>query len=271
MSPISTSRLLVDTERTRDLDDCLQRLSEGDHRYDYSAAWIDCLARGRSLGRSVLYRGNFATPDQLPAGARRDPLRYRPRQRLRVPVTVPVPVLNRASAAAFNELWYRRAPTHHVGEITEIASFFHPLDAVGDWNKLYGPRGFLQYQFVVPPGAEDVLRRVIGRLAHLGCASFLAVLKRFGPGNPGLLSFPREGWTLALDLPSRTRELGSVLDEIDELVVAAGGRIYLAKDSRLRPDLLGEMYPRLGEFRRVCAAVDPDGVLRSDMSRRLGL
>jgi decaprenylphospho-beta-D-ribofuranose 2-oxidase len=178
--------------------------------------------------------------------------------------------VSHASVRAFNEVWYRKAPRHRTGELQTIAQFFHPLDGVADWNRLYGPAGFVQYQLVVPDGAEEVVHDVVGRLADSGHASFLAVLKRFGPANDGLLSFPMAGWTLALDLPVRPG-LGRLLDRIDAQVVEAGGRVYLAKDSRLRADLMPAMYPRLEEFARVRDRVDPRRILTSDLARRLGL
>jgi decaprenylphospho-beta-D-ribofuranose 2-oxidase len=173
--------------------------------------------------------------------------------------------------ALFNELWYRKAPRARAGELQRIPAFFHPLDGVPHWNRIYGRGGFVQYQFVVGHGREEALRRIVRRVAERRCPSFLAVLKRFGEGDPGWLSFPMPGWTLALDIPANLPGLGSFLDELDEEVAGAGGRVYLAKDARLRPELLADMYPRLTEFRELRAELDPRGVFTSDLSRRLGL
>jgi decaprenylphospho-beta-D-ribofuranose 2-oxidase len=269
--PIETSTMVVDTERAPDLDACMALLTEERGRYRYSVAWIDALASGGRLGRAVLTRGDHARLSDLPERRRANPLAYDPRQLFTVPVTPPLSLLNSTSVAAFNEMWFRKAPRRRLGQLESIATFFHPLDGVGRWNVLYGPNGFTQYQFVVPFGAEAALRTVLERLSAARVASFLAVLKCFGPAGSGHLSFPEEGWTLALDLPLGARGLAQLLDGLDTIVAEAGGRIYLAKDGRLRPELFGTMYPRAAEWSSICARLDPDGLFSSDLSRRLGL
>ncbi|MFB7494159.1 FAD-binding protein [Streptomyces sp. NPDC056161] len=271
--PVETSYMSVDTERATDLDDLMARLTATDHRYRYSVAWIDLLARGTATGRAVLTRGDHAPLEALEAGtrARRRPLSFRPRQLPPAPPLVPEGLLGRTSVGLFNEIWYRRAPRARTGELQRIPTFFHPLDGVPHWNRIYGRGGFVQYQFVVGHGQEEALHRIVRRISARRCPSFLAVLKRFGEADPGWLSFPVPGWTLALDVPAGLPRLGAFLDELDEEVAAAGGRVYLAKDSRLRPDLLAPMYPRLADFRALRAQLDPRGVFVSDLARRLGL
>ncbi|HEV2076142.1 MAG TPA: D-arabinono-1,4-lactone oxidase [Thermoleophilaceae bacterium] len=233
-------------------------------------AWIDCLARGGRLGRSILIRGDHARLDQLPPTDRRDPLAPPPSRALPAPPWAPPGLLRPSLIRAFNELWFRRAPQAERGRIQSLREFFHPLDGVAGWNRLYGPRGLLQYQLAVPFGEEEALRSVLERLTAADAPSFLAVLKRFGP-EAGPLSFPIPGWTLALDLPGGSAALSTFLDGLDEIVAGAGGRLYLAKDSRMRPELLPVMYPRLDEWRAVRERLDPDRRMRSDLGRRLGL
>jgi decaprenylphospho-beta-D-ribofuranose 2-oxidase len=274
MIPVETSYMLVDTERADDLDTVMDKMRSRDHAYRYSVAWIDCQSTGSRLGRSVLTRGDHARFEDLPPKLRRQPDRARsfvPRTLARVPVTPPSGLLNPLTVGAFNEFWFRKAPAHQVAAAHHMAGFFHPLDAVAAWNRLYGTKGFLQYQFVVPDEQGETVRRIIEALTRVRLASFLAVLKRFGPADPGPLSFPIPGWTLALDLPVGNDQLDVLLDALDDQVLAAGGRVYLAKDSRVSPATFRAMYPRIDEWNEVRGRVDPDGVLRSDLGRRLGL
>ncbi|GAA4809915.1 FAD-binding oxidoreductase [Streptomyces ziwulingensis] len=273
LQPVRTSLMLVDTERADDLDDLMARLAATDHRYRYSVAWIDLLARGAATGRAVLTRGDHAPLDALPrrARARRDPLAFRTSRLPAAPSFVPEGLLTRTTVGLFNEFWYRKAPRARTGRLQPLPAFFHPLDGVPHWNRIYGRGGFVQYQFVVGHGQEEALHRIVRRISERRCPSFLAVLKRFGDADPGWLSFPVPGWTLALDIPAGLPGLGAFLDELDEEVAAAGGRVYLAKDSRLRPELLTAMYPRVDDFRALRAELDPRGVFTSDLSRRLAL
>ena len=266
--PITSSRMVVDTERARDLDDVMARMLARDHEYRYSVAWIDSVA---GSGRGVITRGDHAPVDALPANQRDRALQYDPRPVATAPSFIPGGVLNRLSARAFNEAWFRRHPKQREGELQSIAGFFHPLDGVLDWNRIYGPGGFLQYQFVVPDEAGEIVGLALRRLREIGAPSFLTVLKRFGPANPAPLSFPQPGWTLAADVPARLPGLGVVLDELDEAVTASGGRLYLAKDSRMSPTMFRRTYPRLAEWQLSRQRLDPQGVFISDLSRRLEL
>ena len=271
LSRVETTWVEVDSERFDDLDGVMSAMEATDHLYRYSVAWVDCNSQRRGLGRSVLTRGDHAPLDALGPRLRESPLALPRVSRARVPFRPPVGLVGRWSAHAFNELWFRRAPRREFGILVPLTTFLHPLDGVADWNLLHGRRGFVQYQFVVAPRQADVVRAATAMIAASGISSPMAVLKRFGPGDPGPLSFPMEGWTLAIDFPVGPVRLPSLLDRLDDLVAGAGGRVYLAKDARLRPELLGVMYPRLDELAAVRRRVDPNGILESDLSRRLGL
>jgi decaprenylphospho-beta-D-ribofuranose 2-oxidase len=267
---VDTSWMRVHTARMGNLDEVLEEMERHDRDFRYSVAWIDCLARGRQLGRSVLIRGDHARPDELPVRVRSDPVRPLAPAHLSAPRWAPNGLLRRSTVTAFNEFYFRRAPRRPRVHLQRLEAFFFPLDWVIGWNRLYGARGLLQYQFVMPFGSEAALRRALATLSGRGVPAFLAVLKRFGEGR-GLVSFPTGGWTLALDLPAATPNLAPLLDELDELVAASGGRVYLAKDSRLRPDLVAAMYPGIRHWNEIRRELDPDGVMRSDLARRLSL
>ncbi|HWF16248.1 MAG TPA: FAD-binding oxidoreductase [Acidimicrobiales bacterium] len=265
--PIETSWMHVENRRFSTLDALMSAMQQSDVGHRYSVAWLDCLASRDGRRRSILTLGDHAPLSSLPDRLRQRSLEAPAEPRLRVPLAPPMRMANRLSVRVLNEGWFR-VSSH--GSLVSLSTYFHPLDGIGGWNVLYGPEGFVQYQFVVPPERGDVVEDAVECIAASGVPSFLAVLKRFGPGTPGPLSFAQSGWTLALDFPVGPEGLAGLLDSLDELVAAAGGRVYLAKDARLRPELLPVMYPRLAELHAVRQKVDPGGVLTSDLSRRLG-
>lgn len=268
---VQSAYFIVDNDRTADLDETLELFSNGsDAGYDYSMAWFDAISRGPKLGRAVFSRGSLATVDQLPAKLRANPLKFDAPQLLKLPDVFPNGLANKLTFGALGELWYRKAPKHGRGLIQNLTAFYHPLDLFGEWNRAYGSRGFLQYQFIVPFGAVQTLREIVQRIAGSGHVSFLNVLKRMGASNRAPLSFPTPGWTITVDFPI-VAGLHEFCTELDERVLAAGGRLYLAKESRTTPETFARMYPRLDEWRKVRASVDPEGVFTSDLARRLEL
>ncbi|HEY0812029.1 MAG TPA: FAD-binding oxidoreductase [Pseudonocardia sp.] len=269
LHPVETAYFRVDTEQIDNLDELMARQSVDDEKYAESVSWFDAVTTGAHLGRGLLTRANHALLSELPEKLRAEPLKFNAPQLLTVPDVFPSGLLNRVTGKLFSELWYRKSPTR-AGAIQNITQFLHPLDILGEWNRGYGRRGFLQYQFVVPPERGDVIRTVLERMVAAGQVSALNVLKRFGAGNRAPLSFPMPGWTLCVDIPIRPG-LGAFCDELDELVLDAGGRHYLAKESRTTPQAIRRGYPRFDEWRKVRDAVDPQNIFASDMSRRLEL
>ena len=236
----------------------------------YSVAWIDCLARGKDLGRSLVYEGEHATLSDIEDRERAIfPLPRR--RRLKIPFDVPSGTLNRTTVGTFNALYHRRAAARAAAPVLlPFEAYFFPLDGLSDWNRLYGARGFVQHQCVVPTAkAFAVLSEILDRVARLGTVSPLAVLKQLGPGS-GTMSFPLEGFTLALDLPART-DVFALLDGIDRLVAASGGRLYLAKDARQSRQTFEAGYPGLSSFRDIRRVLRADGRMTSRLSARLGL
>jgi decaprenylphospho-beta-D-ribofuranose 2-oxidase len=231
----------------------------------YSVAWIDCLAAGAARGRALVYLGEHAGRDETPAAALDPP----GRPRLGVPIDLPGFVLNGWTARAFDALYYGLGRDGTA--LIPYDRYFYPLDKLASWNRLYGRAGFLQYQCVVPRDAgAAVLGALLDRIRASGEGAFLAVLKLFGPADPGYLSFPMEGHTLALDFPVKPAIL-DLFTALDRIVAGAGGRLYLAKDARSGPEMLRQGYPLLDRFRAVRAAVDPQGKFASAQSIRLGL
>jgi decaprenylphospho-beta-D-ribofuranose 2-oxidase len=265
---IETAWMVQETLRCRDLDETLAAFVAS-QSWTYSVAWIDCLARGRERGRALLYRGEHAGRADSLDGRLVPGAAPGPKRGLGIPVDLPGWVLNGTAMAGFNALYYRRARPGST--FVDFETFFYPLDAIASWNRIYGRRGFLQYQCVVPlEEGRDALLALLKITADARAGSFLAVLKEFGAQGSGLLSFPMPGYTLALDFPA-SREIFAMLPELDRIVAACGGRIYLAKDARMGADLMGRSYPGLARFRDICADVDPDRRFRSLLSERLNL
>jgi decaprenylphospho-beta-D-ribofuranose 2-oxidase len=262
--PISSTVLRVTSRRLPDLDSLLAALDTSTSRY--AVAWIDSSGGRRSFGRGVLDAGDHqAEPDPADAGG----LAYRAGRAPRAP-PLPLCPFTVPTARAFNGLWYRAAARELTGTVP-LARYFHRLDAISQWNRALGPRGFLQYQFMVPAGADTMITEVLTTLRRHHAAPFLGTLKRFGAGSGNYLSFPGPGWSLAIDLPAGDRSLGPVLDHLDRRVAELGGRVYLAKDARVRADTFAAMYGQLGAWRAARERLDPRGVFCSDLGRRLGL
>ncbi|MCW5936791.1 MAG: FAD-binding oxidoreductase [Fimbriimonadaceae bacterium] len=267
--PVKTAYMRVRHTRTRDLDETVAMLADPAHDARYSVAWVDCLARGRSLGRGIYMAGEHALPEELPLRIEH-PLRVKPKRQKPFPIDLPAWALNPTSMRMFNRLldWVQGGKKDFV---CPYEPYFYPLDSVHNWNRMYGKRGFVQYQYVVPThSALEATRKALDLLSTAGKASFLAVLKRMGPEGQGMLSFPKEGLTLALDIPW-SDGLEDLLERLDAVVLEAGGRLYLAKDSRMPRAMFEAGYPRREEFCAAKRAVDPGGRFTSDQARRLGL
>jgi FAD/FMN-containing dehydrogenase len=239
----------VETIRFGNLDEFLAVCAESDRDFEYTVAWIDCLGRGRQLGRGLLQRANHAP---TPPGMKR----VRLPRRLNVPFTPPFSLVNNVTLRVFNTLYYHRQLRKRSRGIQHYESFFYPLDGILRWNRLYGPRGLYQYQCMVPQaGGRDAVAALLDTIARSGQGSFLAVLKVFGSvRSPGLLSFPGEGITLALDFPNRGERLEELFLQLDAIVRGAGGRLYPAKDGRMPGAMFRSGYPRWSEFARF---IDP--------------
>ena len=226
------------------------RLSEGsDGDFEYTVSWVDCLATGDAAGRGLFGRANHA---DVPAGDKKEqPLQ----PRISMPFTPPFSLVNNLSLRGFNAFWYGRQRERRVQRESHYSGFFYPLDAIGNWNRMYGPRGMLQYQCVLPgDSGRDAIRDMLTRIAKSGQGSFLAVLKVFGDkASPGMLSFPRPGVTLALDFPNRP-DVFRLLDQLDSMTMEAGGAVYPAKDARMSPEVFRAGFPRWEEF---AAYTDP--------------
>ena len=267
--PITSSYMMARHHIADNLEQLFQHLQNPAIDDRYTVAWIDSLASGQQLGRGIVMCGHHAAVEELPTGFD-NALATRPERSRPVPFDFPAWVLNPLSIGAFNALYYQREGKRQQPFLSGYDPYFYPLDAIGHWNRLYGKRGFVQYQCVIPgSSAFDGIKGLLQELSGSRSPSFLAVLKRLGAQGRGMLSFPLAGYTLALDLPIRDDGLFVLLDKLDEIVLRHGGRVYLAKDARLSPESFRAMYPRYDEWLKIKNAVDPQNRFCSSLARRL--
>ena len=253
----------------KNLDDMLHAIEESENEYSSSVAWVDPMARGNSLGRGVLTMGNHARLEDLPANLRANPLKLGKKAKLTVPFYMPGFILNKLSVSMLDVVLYWKQKS--APSISHYDGFFYPLDMINNWNRGYGKRGFIQYQFVLPvANGKENIRKILTEITQSSCIPFLNVLKKFGKGQGGLLSFPFEGYTFAIDFPI-TKALKPFTEKLDKMVLDMGGRIYLGKDAYLDEATFKAMYPQHKEWLQIKKKYDPNNVFSSDLSRRIGL
>lgn len=245
LKPIESSVMEVETIKTRNFDEFLELSKESDTTFEYTVCWIDCLSPRHGLGRGLFMRGNHC-PEK------RQGLRVHGDPRMAVPASVPFNPLSKPALKVFNTIYYHRQQCRTVRSLQSYDSFFYPLDSIGNWNRLYGRRGFYQYQFVIPVAdCRKPMLEILGKISESGLGSFLGVLKLFGEdGNRGMMSFPRKGVTLALDFPNKGKATLELFKQLDQIVSGAGGRLYPAKDARMPAEMFQSGYPALGEFKK---------------------
>ena len=238
LHPITNAFIEHEVIRYRNLDEFFVLARESDQEFEHTVAWIDCLAKGDELGRGLFIRGNYAKAFE---GKTAPPSKLR----LTFPVDPPFALINGLTLKVFNALYYHKQWSNRVRGLVHYQPFFYPLDAIRSWNRIYGHKGFFQYQCAVPTSQmEDAIREILKRIGKAGVGSFLAVLKLFGnKPSPGLLSFPLPGATLALDFPNNGTSTLKLLDELDEVTRSVGGRINPSKDARMRPADFTQAYP----------------------------
>ncbi|HYE54632.1 MAG TPA: FAD-binding oxidoreductase [Chitinophagaceae bacterium] len=268
LKKIETSYIRQKQVKAANLEEVLQ-LFDTYKDYTYSVAWIDCLKKGKGFGRSILILGEHATVSDLNEKQRKAPLALPRKKQITFPFNLPWWILNTFTVKAFNFVYYLKNTKKEINNVVSYEPFFYPLDAILHWNRGYGKKGFVQYQFVLPMDAKSGLIEILERISKSGLASFLAVLKIFGHQD-SLISFPKEGYTLALDFPVR-KGLMEFLDELDEIVLKYGGRLYMSKDARMKASMLQAGYPRLEQFKAIVRKYNPGKKLRSIQSDRLEL
>jgi decaprenylphospho-beta-D-ribofuranose 2-oxidase len=268
LKKIETSFIRQKQIKAANLEELIHLFDEYNH-YTYSVAWIDCLKKGRDFGRSILMLGEHAEEKDLSEKQKQEPLQLPKKKQINFPFNLPSWVLNAFTVKAFNFLFYSKNFKKEINNVIGYEPFFYPLDAILHWNRGYGKKGFVQYQFVLPLEAKNGLVEILNRISDKGLGSFLAVLKVFGK-QESIISFPREGYTLALDFPVKDGLL-EFLDELDQIVLRYGGRLYMSKDARMKPEILRQGYPDLQKFKDIVRKYNPDGKIHSIQSDRLFL
>lgn len=265
LKKIETSYIRQKQIKARNLDELLSLFDKYQH-YSYTVAWIDCLTKGKNSGRGILTVGEHAAFSELSEEQKKEPFKLPLNKKLNFPFTLPAWVLNTFTVKAFNFLYYLKNYKKEMDSVVLYDPVFYTLDAINNWNRMYGKAGFVQYQFVMPLESRQGLVEILNRIGEKGMGSFLTVLKVLGK-QESMISFCREGYTLALDFPLRKGVL-EFLDELDEIVLKYGGRIYITKDARMKPDML-KNYPELDKFKGIVKKYNPDGKIRSAQSDRL--
>ncbi|HJW18208.1 MAG TPA: FAD-binding oxidoreductase [Flavisolibacter sp.] len=266
LKKIETSYIKQKQIKAENLEEVLRLFEEYQH-YTYSVAWIDCLKKGQNFGRSILMLGEHASLQDLDAKQRMEPLKVPAKKQISFPFNLPSFVLNQFTVKAFNFLFYGKNLKKEINNVVSYEPFFYPLDAILHWNRGYGKKGFLQYQFVLPLESKQGLIEILHRISNAGMGSFLAVLKVFGEQND-LISFPKKGYTLALDFPVRAN-LFPFLDELDKIVLQYNGRLYLSKDARMNADVFWKSYENANEFKDIIKKYNPGFRINSVQARRL--
>jgi decaprenylphospho-beta-D-ribofuranose 2-oxidase len=270
MTRTETAYFIADGIATADLDETVAVHQDGsEDNYTYSSAWFDLINPPPKLGRAAVSRGSLAKLDQLPPKLAANPLQFTAPKLPAVPNLFPVSVMNKFTLSMVGEAFYR-VSGNYQNKIVNLTQFYHMLDITTGWQKAYGPAGFAQHQFLVPPNALDDFKAIIRWIQTQGHYSALNVFKLFGPGNKAPLSFPMAGWNVAMDFPNKPG-VNEFLNELDSRVMEFGGRVYTAKDSRVSAENFHKMYPRVDEWIAVRRKADPQGVFASDMARRLEL
>jgi decaprenylphospho-beta-D-ribofuranose 2-oxidase len=263
---VESEFVTVEEKRVMDLDELLITLLKFNSSYMYTVAWIDL--SGKFQGRGIVSGANHSTSESRRQNSNAFSLKPLERVSFKIPYPFKFGIINDISTRIFNSFWYHKP----LGKkLQHVQKYMHPLDNVSNWNTVYGSRGFIQYQFVVPLDNTQVLKHILSKLKITNSGSFLTVLKSFGEESSGLISFPIKGWSLAIDFPKNIPNLSQVLRDLDQLVLSAGGRVYLTKDSRLSHIHIPLMYPNLHSWKKIKGEIDPNNHWQSDQGRRLKL